>query len=106
MRITVLRRGGLSVYGGSYDAKRNVAICDTATDQTVTIIYPDPITQASIQAGGGFDAGSVTVSGKKATFTISGTGSLTVIATMGDERPTVTIEAEDCGGDRYRCCDT
>jgi|GEM_PF-4681691 len=97
MRITVLRRGGLSVYGGSYDAKRNVALCDTANDQTVTIIYPDAITSASIQAGGGFDAGSVVVTDNKATFTISGTGSLTVIATMGDERPTVTIEAETDG---------
>lgn len=101
MRITVLRRGGLSVYGGSYDAKRNVAMCDTANDQTVVIIFPDAITAASIQSGGGFNAGTIAVSGTKASFTLSGTGSLTVVATMGDDRPSVTIEAETCGRQHY-----
>ena len=93
MRITVLQRGGLSVYGGSYDPKRNVAKTDTDQQQTVEIIYPATITAVALSEDG-IDAGTPAVSGTKATFTISGSGSLSIIATMGDERPRVVIEAE------------
>lgn len=96
MRITVLARGGLSVYGGSYDPKRRIAKADTDQQQTVEIIYPSTITAVAITKNG-IDAGTVSVASNKATFTISGTGSLEAIATMGDERPKVVIEAETQG---------
>ncbi len=96
MRITVLRRGGLAVYGGSYDARRDVAIADTANDQTVKLVFPDTITALTI-TNSGLSNGSITISGKTATFTVSGAGCLTAVATMGNERPSVTIEAETYG---------
>jgi hypothetical protein len=101
MRITVLNRGGLAVYGGSYDPKRRAAIADTDQQQTVEIIYPATITALAITQDGEMTIGTVTISGTKATFTISGTGSLEAIATMGDERPKVVIEAETHRIDGY-----
>lgn len=100
MRITVLQRGGLSVYGGTYDPRRNVAITDTDQLQTVEIIYPATITAATLTENG-IDAGAVTVSTTKASFTISGTGSLEIVATMGSDRPKVVIQAETSGTDGY-----
>jgi hypothetical protein len=93
MRITILKRGGLSVYGGFYDAKRNVAVADSATQQSVQLLYPETITALAITSDG-LSAGSVNVSGKTATFTITGQGWLEAVATMGADRPSVTIEAE------------
>ena len=91
MKITVLSRGGLSVYGGSYDAKRNVAIADTDQQQTVVISYPTAIT-ASTVTNDGLTLGSRTISTNTLTFTLAGNGSVEVIATMGDERPAVRVE--------------
>jgi len=93
MRITILKRGGLSVYGGFYDAKRNVAVADSATQQSVQLLYPETITALAITSDG-LSAGPVTISGKTATFTITGQGWLEAVATMGSDRPSVTIEAE------------
>lgn len=102
MRITVLRRGGLSVYGGSYDTRNNAAIADVATTQAVEVVFPDEI-QAVTVSSDGATATTPTVSGKKASFTLSGSGAVSLIATMGDERPAVRIEtprmsASDYGG--------
>lgn len=96
MRITVLKRGGLSVYGGMYDAKRDVAVADAATQQSVLISYPETITALAITSDG-LSAGPVTIAGKTATFTLAGEGSLKVVATMGSDRPSITIEAEPSG---------
>jgi hypothetical protein len=100
MRIAVLKRGGLSVYGGTYDAQANVARTDTDQQQTVEIVFPETITALALTEKG-IDAGSVTISSPKATFTISGSGSLECIATMGSERPRVVIEAETNRADGY-----
>lgn len=100
MRITALKRGGLSVYGGTYDAKDNVARTDTDQQQTVELVFPETITALALTERG-IDAGSVTISTTKATFTISGTGSLECVATMGSERPKVTIQAETQGSTDY-----
>lgn len=100
MKITVLARGGLSVYGGSYDAKRNGAIADTDQQQTVVISYPTTIT-ASTVTNDGLTLGSRTISANTLTFTLAGNGSVEVIATMGDERPSVTIETADVNRDGY-----
>ncbi|MDM8352889.1 hypothetical protein [Brevundimonas diminuta] len=102
MRITVINRGGLSVYGGSYDPRRNAAVTDKTTQQTVTVEFPQAITAATL-TGDGLTVGSVTVEANKATFTISGCGSADLIATMGDERPAVRIitprdQSTDYGG--------
>lgn len=93
MIVTVLQRGGLSVYGGSYDPKRQVVITDTDQQQAVEINYPATISSAALSENG-IDAGTPTVSGQKASFTISGTGSLEIVAIMGSDRPKVVIEAE------------
>jgi len=99
MRITVLQRGGLSVFGGSYDAKRDVVKAETDQQQTVIIDFPSTVTALS-QSESGIDAGSVSgLPSTKATFTISGSGSLECIATMGSERPRVVIQAESVSGD-------
>lgn len=100
MRITVLKRGGLSVYGGTYDAQANVARTDTDQQQTVEIVFPETITALALTEKG-IDAGSVTIASPKATFTISGSGSLECIATMGSERPKVVIEAESVSTSDY-----
>lgn len=96
MRVTVLKRGGLSVFGGTYDASRNVARTDTDQQQTVELVFPETITALALSENG-ISAGTVTISVTKATFTISGSGSLECVATMGDERPKVTIQAETQG---------
>lgn len=100
MRITVLKRGGLSVFGGTYDPRANVARTDTDQQQTVEIVFPDSITALALTENG-IDAGTVTISTTKATFTISGSGSLECIATMGSERPKVVIQAETQGSADY-----
>ena len=100
MRITVLKRGGLSVFGGTYDAKANVARTDTDQQQTVELVFPSTITALALTENG-IDAGSVTISTTKATFTISGSGSLECVATMGSDRPKVTIQAEAGSTDGY-----
>ena len=100
MRITVLKRGGLSVYGGTYDAQTNTARTDTDQQQTVEMVFPETITALALTENG-IDAGSVTISTTKATFTISGSGSLECIATMGNERPKVTIQAESVSPSDY-----
>jgi hypothetical protein len=100
MRVAILKRGGLSVYGGTYDAKRNVAKTDTDQQQTVELVFPEEITALSITEDG-ILSGSVTISTTKATFTISGSGSLECIATMGNERPRVVIEAESVSPSDY-----
>ncbi len=100
MRITVLKRGGLSVYGGAYDAKRNLVRTDTAQQQTVELVFPEEITALALTENG-ISAGSVSINTTKATFTISGSGSLECIATMGNERPRVVIEAESVSSSDY-----
>jgi len=101
MRITLLQRGGLSVYGGSYDPKRNVARTETDQQQTVTIEFPETVTALTMSENG-IDAGTVTIDDTQASFTISGTGSLECVATMGSERPKIVIEAETgCSNDGY-----
>lgn len=100
MRVTLLRRGGLSVYQGNYDAKRNVARTETDQQQTVALVFPENITALALTENG-IDAGTVTITDNKASFTISGTGSLECIATMGSERPKIVIEAETCRNDGY-----
>lgn len=100
MRITFLKRGGLSVYGGAYDARANEALTDTDQQQTVELIFPETITALALTENG-IDAGAVTISTTKASFTISGTGTLECIATMGSDRPKVTIRAETGSTDGY-----
>lgn len=100
MRITVLRRGGLSVYGGSYDTRKSAAIADVAMTQAVEVVFPDEI-QAVTVSSDGASATTPTVSGKKASFTLSGSGAVSLIATMGDERPAVRIETPRQGGNDY-----
>lgn len=100
MIITVLQRGGHAVYGGSYDPKRRVVIADTDQQQSVEINYPTTITSVALSENG-ISAGTPTVSGQKASFTISGTGSLEIVAIMGSDRPKVVIEAETSRTDGY-----
>ncbi len=100
MRITVLRRGGLSVYGGSYDTRKNAAIADSATTQAVEVVFPDEIQSASF-GHGGVTISNPAISGAKVSFVMSGHGSLSLIATMGDERPAVRIETPRQGSRDY-----
>lgn len=100
MRITVLKRGGLSVFGGTYDASCNAARTDTDQQQTVELVFPETITALTLSENG-ISAGTVTISDTKASFTISGSGSLECVATMGSERPKVTIQAESVSASDY-----
>ena len=100
MRVAILKRGGLSVYGGTYDAKRNVAKTDTDQQQTVELVFPEEITALAVTEDG-ITSGTVTIATEKASFTISGSGSLECIATMGNERPRVVIEAESVSSSDY-----
>lgn len=101
MRITLLKRGGLSVYGGSYDAGMNAAICDAKTEQTVTIIFPAVVADVE---GSGIDTSEAVISGGGKIVTLTGKDlSGTITATMGDERPEIRIETGGLSRDRYRC---
>lgn len=91
MKITALARGGFSVHGGSYDARKDCVIANTQLQQTVVVTFPETITAVTL-TNNGLTLGSATVSGKTATFTLAGNGSCLVTATMGSERPAVRIE--------------
>lgn len=100
MRITVLRRGGLSVYGGSYDARRDVVILQGEQQRQVQIVFPQAISAATI-TDSTMTATTPVVSGSRATLTVSGPGRLSLVATMGDDRPLITLEAETRSHDAY-----
>lgn len=91
MNITLLQRGGLSVYGGSYDAKADEAVTDERQKQ-VAIRFPETITALALS--GDPTTTTPVISDDTATFTISGTGLLECVATMGTDRPLVRIRAE------------
>ena len=91
MNITALERGGFSVFGGSYDPRKDCVIANTQLQQTVTIDFPAAISAVTV-TNNGLTLGTATTSGTTATFTLSGNGSCLVTATMGSERPAVRIE--------------
>lgn len=100
MRITVLRRGGLSVYGGSYDTRKNAAVASAGTTQAVDVTFPEEIQSVTVSSDGAI-ATTPTISGKTASFILSGWGAVSLIATMGDERPAVRIETPRQGSKDY-----
>lgn len=91
MHITVLERGGFSVFGGSYDPRKDCVIANTRQQQVVTIDFPEDISAVTL-TNNGLTLGSATTDDNVATFTLSGHGSCLVTATMGSERPAVRIE--------------
>lgn len=92
MRITALRRGGLSVYGGSYDARQNCAIVNTQRRQTVEIAFPDPLDSVET-ATDGLSITTPVITGSVATFVMEGRGSAQIIGVSGNERIEVQIGA-------------
>lgn len=72
MRVTVLSRGGLAVYGGHYDPHRNEACFDVRDGEgvAVTVEYPSAPTTPAI-AVSGLTASAPTVSGNKITTTLT-----------------------------------
>lgn len=106
MRITVHSRGGMSVYGGDYDPKCDQAYVQARDGETValTIEYPSTPT-AMAKAESGISATTPTISGLKATSTLSGIqdqGYVDITATVGGEARKVRIRGRaDIETDRY-----
>lgn len=97
MRITVHSRGGMSVWGGDYDPKRDQAYVQTREGETValTIEYPSAPT-AITKTGSGIASTTPAVTGVKATATLSAIqdeGYLDISATVGGEVRVVRIRA-------------
>lgn len=72
MRITVLNRGGLAVYGGHYDAKNDTAILETNQGETVVVqleYASPPSSMAAREAG--ISSGAISISGNVATVTLT-----------------------------------
>lgn len=90
MKVTVLRRGGLAVYGGSFDARSNEAVSDTANPQRVTVIFPEEIEAPELKADG-LIATDLQATNNEVSFSISGEGHITLTVTMGDGQPAVRI---------------
>ncbi len=108
LRITALARGGLSVYGGLYDPHRDEAVIQVRDGETsaVVIEYPSAPT-AVATTGTGITTTAPTVSGLKASLTLSGMtdgGRLDVTATVGGSARLIRIRARGCSPvDRYDC---
>lgn len=97
MRITVLARGGLAVYGGSYDPHRNEVAINTREGESVgvTIAYPSTPSSTSRSASG-LTASAPAVSGSKLTTTltsISDGSYVDITATVGGQVRVIRITA-------------
>jgi hypothetical protein len=97
VRITALNRGGLAVFDGHYDPHRDEAIVEARDGETkaITIDYGSA-PSALATSGSGITATAPTVSGTKATLTLSAlqdNGRLDVTATVGGETRLVRIRA-------------
>lgn len=108
MRITVLARGGLSVYGGHYDPHTDEAIVEGREGETValTIEYPSAPTSPTKTADGiACTTPAVTSGTNKVTATLSSLqdgGYVDITATVGGASVTVRIRARvNSDADRY-----
>lgn len=104
MRITVLQRGGLSVYGGSYDPRRDLARTERITSQTVRVVFPEALDSVSVGAQTTLIDQPV-IDGAAVDFTAVGAGRISVQGFYGDNQPIVTIEF-GAGGSEGRIAPT
>jgi hypothetical protein len=106
MRITVLNRGGLAVYGGHYDPHTNEAIVRVREGETValTVEYPSAPT-APAKASSGIACTTPTVTGSKVAATLSAMqegGYCDITATVAGATRKVRIRAKaDTQADHY-----
>lgn len=100
MRITVLNRGGLGVYGGHYDPHLDAAIVQARDDETValTIEYPSaPTSPTKTESGLSCTTPTVTSGTSLVTCTLSAItneGYVDITATVGGEARTVRIKGK------------
>lgn len=99
MRITVLARGGLAVYGGHYDPHANEAVALVREDDTVavTIEYPTAPTSPAKTARG-LTCATPAISGKTLTCTLSAIndgGYVDITATVGAATRKIRIRARN-----------
>lgn len=108
MRITALNRGGLSIFGGLYDAHRNEVAVQVRNGETeaVSIEYQSAPTAISTTSSG-VTATTPAISGTKAKLTLSGLndgGHIDITATVNGEIRTIRIRARsETWVDRYDC---
>jgi hypothetical protein len=110
MRISVLARGGLAVYGGHYDPHCNAA-CFAVRDGEgvqVTVEYPGAPTTPSV-AVSGLSASAPAISGNKVSLTLTavqGGGYADLSAIVGGVTRTIRIRARTPETiDRYNDCE-
>lgn len=74
MRIAALSRGGLAVFGGHYDARKNEAV-NRGRDETVavTIEYPSDVSDVTAK-GCGLTVDDVTTNGSKVILVLTAIG--------------------------------
>lgn len=108
MRITVLARGGLAVYGGHYDPHHNEAIVLIRDGETVGVIIAYPTAPSAITtATSGATTTTPAITGTQASFTLSALqdeGRADITATVGGAKRKVRIRARSqIQLDRYDC---
>lgn len=100
MRVTVLNRGGLAVFGGHYDHHADAAIVTARDDETVALVieYPSAPTAPSVSTSGLDCTTPAIVSGKnQITATLSGItecGYADITATVGGTQRIVRIKGK------------
>lgn len=108
MRISVLARGGFSVFDGYYDPHRNEAVLPVRDGETSALVveYPSAPTSPSIAVSGA-GATATTISGNKLSTTLSGLkngGRIDVTATVGGETRIIRVRVRNQTWiDRYDC---
>lgn len=98
MRVVVLARGGLAVYGGYHDPGRGEVVVNVADGETVAleIEYPSaPSAMTKTEAG--IASTSPTVSGSVASCTLSGVtrgGYVDISATVGGATRIIRVRGQ------------
>lgn len=110
MRITVLSRGGLAVYGGHYDPHRNEAVALVRDDETVPVTIDYQAAPSSPAATvSGLTCSTPAASGQKVTCTLSAMTDgayADIAATVGGASRIVRIRAKSPAAiDKYECAD-
>jgi hypothetical protein len=98
MRVSVLNRGGLAVFGGSYDAKRDEAVFASIHDDTVpvTLEYASAPSSPTVTTSG-MVASEPAAAGNLVTVTLSyiGEGSTAMVrAIVGGQVKNVLIRQQ------------
>lgn len=97
MRVSILSRGGLAVFGGLYDPHADEAVFSFRDGETKSVLVAWPSTPTNVAAAASnITASAPTTSGLNSRLTltnISDAGYVDISATVGGETRTVRVRA-------------